>query len=52
MKLLFLCTGNTCRSPMAKGIFEKLLKERGVSGIECSSAGLAAGRGQPASKNA
>ena len=52
MKLLFLCTGNTCRSPMAKGIFEKLLKEWGVSGIECSSAGLAAGRGQPASKNA
>jgi len=26
--ILFICTGNTCRSAMAEGIFKKILKER------------------------
>ena len=26
--ILFVCTGNTCRSAMAEGIFKKMLKER------------------------
>jgi len=26
--ILFVCTGNTCRSAMAQGIFEKILKEK------------------------
>ncbi len=26
--ILFVCTGNTCRSAMAEGIFKKILKER------------------------
>ncbi|TKJ16565.1 protein-tyrosine-phosphatase [Candidatus Woesearchaeota archaeon B3_Woes] len=26
--ILFICTGNTCRSAMAEGIFKKMLKER------------------------
>jgi len=26
--ILFLCTGNTCRSAMAEGIFKKMLRER------------------------
>lgn len=52
MKLLFVCTGNTCRSPMAEGIFKRLLKERGIEGVECSSAGLFAMTGDEATPNA
>src|SRR5690554_5121461 len=41
-KVLFVCTGNTCRSPMAEGIFKKLIEERGFSrDIQVESAGLA-----------
>lgn len=40
MKILFVCTGNSCRSAMAKGYLEKRLKELGKEGIEVSSAGL------------
>jgi protein-tyrosine-phosphatase len=38
-RLLFVCTGNTCRSPMAEGILRKALKERGVKNLEVRSAG-------------
>ena len=38
-KILFVCTGNTCRSPMAEGIFNKLAEERGFDAI-ASSAGI------------
>ena len=31
MKVLFVCLGNTCRSPMAKAIFEQILKQRGLA---------------------
>jgi len=30
MKILFVCLGNICRSPMAEGIFRTMAKERGV----------------------
>ncbi|GAA5476929.1 protein-arginine-phosphatase [Haloferula helveola] len=38
--VLFVCTGNTCRSPMAEGLFRKAVEERGD--FEVASAGVAA----------
>ncbi len=47
-KLLFVCTGNVCRSPMAEGIFRKMLEDRGLAGrIEVDSAGTWALDGNP-----
>ena len=53
MKILFVCTGNTCRSPMAEGIFRKMMQERGMEDkVLCQSAGLSAVDGDPVSENA
>jgi protein-tyrosine-phosphatase len=49
-KLIFVCTGNTCRSPMAEGLLSHLLGPG--CGWKISSAGLCAANGFPASPNA
>lgn len=47
-RILFVCTGNTCRSPMAEGLLNKYAKARGLV-IEVRSAGTAAVDGIPIS---
>lgn len=47
-RLLFVCTGNTCRSPMAEVIARAEAERRRLRGIESRSAGTYAWGGQPA----
>ena len=48
--VLFVCTGNTCRSPLAEGLFRKAVAQRGDYRV--SSAGVAASRGDPPAREA
>jgi len=47
-RIMFVCTGNTCRSPMAEGGLRKLLENQGIENIEVLSSGTAAANGFPA----
>lgn len=45
--LIFVCTGNTCRSPLAEALARRSAADRGLR-IQASSAGTAAALGAPA----
>lgn len=47
--ILVICTGNTCRSPMAEGIIKKLLEENNIEETTVASMGLSAYDGDGAS---
>ncbi len=38
LKILFVCHGNICRSPMAEYVMRDILKKHGVEGVICASA--------------
>lgn len=50
--ILLVCTGNTCRSPMAEALLRRKLTERNLDGITVGSAGTGAWDGAPASEGA
>ncbi|MCX7714342.1 MAG: low molecular weight protein arginine phosphatase [Clostridia bacterium] len=51
MNILFICTGNTCRSPMAEGLMRKIAQDYRLD-ISVESAGIFAQSGEPASRYA
>ncbi len=48
MNILFICTGNTCRSPMAEGLLKQIARDFNLL-VQVQSAGVAASFGSPAS---
>lgn len=52
MRVVMVCTGNTCRSPMAEALMRKALRDRGIKGIEVLSCGLWAQAGDVPCENA
>jgi protein-tyrosine phosphatase len=46
--ILFICTGNLCRSPLAEGLCKKILEEKGLADTRVRSAGISALPGREA----
>lgn len=51
MKIMFICTGNICRSAMAEGILKKIAKDKNLK-VEVYSCGIYAQDGDYATYNA
>lgn len=52
MKIVFVCTGNICRSPMGEALLRHELATRGCDDVEVSSCGTWASTPQPATAHA
>jgi protein-tyrosine phosphatase len=52
MHIIFICTGNTCRSPMAEALLRQALAARGIDSVTVASAGTGAWEGAPVSEGA
>ncbi len=45
MKIMFICTGNICRSAMAHWLFKKKLAQKNIQNVEVYSSGIYAMQG-------
>lgn len=53
VRILMVCTGNTCRSPMAAALLQENIRRAGAEGlVTVASAGLMAAAGEPMSAQA
>src|SRR5262245_24014754 len=51
-RVLLVCSGNTCRSPMAEAMLRRALEAAGLKDVSVESAGTGAWEGAPASEGA